>query len=67
MQFDEDGEIIISTDKPVIHTVSFDEKPGIQALSTTSEDLRSTDKNGVVMRDAEYKRLGTLSPLANHI
>ena len=67
MQFDEDGKIIISTDKPVIHTVSCDEKPGIQALSTTSEDLRSTDKNGVVMRDAEYKRLGTLSPLANHV
>ena len=64
MQFDADGEIIIPTDKPMIHTVSCDEKPGIQALSTTGEDLRPTDKNGVVMRDAEYKRLGTLSLLA---
>ena len=50
MQFDADGEIIIPTDKPMIHTVSCDEKPGIQALSTTGEDLRPTDKNGVVMR-----------------
>ena len=64
MQFDEAGEIIIPTDKPVIHTVSCDEKPGIQVLSTTSEELRPTDKNGVVMRDAEYKRLSTLSLLA---
>ncbi len=45
MQFDEAGEIIIPTDKPVIHTVSCDEKPGIQVLSTTSEELRPTDKN----------------------
>ena len=64
MQFDADGEIIIPTDKPMIHTVSCDEKPGIQVLSTTSEELRPTDKNGVVMRDAEYKRLSTLSLLA---
>lgn len=64
MQFGEDGEIIIPTDKPMINTVSCDEKLGIQALSTTSEELHPTDENEVVMRNAEYKRLGTLSLLA---
>ena len=29
MQFDENGDIIVSTDSPMIHTISCDEKPGI--------------------------------------
>ena len=45
-------------------TVSYDEKPGIQAISNTAPDLRPTAENGEVYRDAEYKRLGTLSLLA---
>ena len=64
MQFDENGQFIIPVDEPMVHTVSYDEKPGIQAIATTGEDLRSTVGNGYVMRDAEYKRLGTLSLLA---
>ena len=64
MQFDEDGNIIIPDEEPMVHTVSCDEKPGIQAIATTGEDLRPTMDNGCVMRDHEYKRLGTLSLLA---
>jgi len=64
MQFDENGNIIIPSDEPMVHTVSCDEKPGIQAISTTSEDLRPSQENGCVYRDYEYKRLGTLSLLA---
>jgi hypothetical protein len=45
--------------------VSYDEKPGIQAIATTAPDL--PPKPGVYStfaRDHEYKRLGTLSLLA---
>ena len=61
MQFDENGDIIVSTDSPMIHTISCDEKPGIQAIATTSDDLRPTEGNGCVYRDYEYKRLGNLN------
>ena len=44
MQFDEEGNIIIPTDQPMVHTISCDEKPGIQAIATTSEDLRPKDE-----------------------
>ena len=64
MQFDENGDIIIPTDGPMIHTISCDEKPGIQAIATTSDDLRPKTGNGCVYRDYEYKRLGTLSLIA---
>lgn len=64
MQFDKNGNVIVPTDGPMVHTVSCDEKPGIQAIATTSEDLRPTSENGCVYRDYEYKRLGTLSLLA---
>jgi len=64
LQFDQDGEVIIPVDEPMIHTISCDEKPGIQAIATTSDDLRPTSENGCVYRDYEYKRLGTLSLLA---
>jgi transposase len=50
--------------KPVV-VVSYDEKPGIQAIATTAPDL--PPKPGVYpsfARDYEYKRLGTLSLLA---
>ena len=46
-------------------TISFDEKPGIQAISLTSEELPPVPgKHPSVTRDYEYKRLGTLSLLA---
>ena len=64
MSLIENGNLYIPTDEPVVHTVSCDEKPGIQAIATTGDDLRPTKQNGCVMRDAEYKRLGTLSLLA---
>ena len=64
MQFDENGQLIIPVDEPMVHTVSCDEKPGIQAIATTGDDLRPTAENGCVLRDAEYRRLGTLSLLA---
>jgi transposase len=64
MQFSEDGQIIIPDEGPMVHTISCDEKPGIQAIETTSDDLRPTPENSCVYRDYEYKRLGTLSLLA---
>ena len=64
MQFDDDGNIIIPDEGPMVHTISCDEKPGIQAIATTGDDLRPTRDNGCVMRDHEYVRLGTLSLLA---
>ncbi|MEE1158215.1 MAG: transposase, partial [Atopobiaceae bacterium] len=44
--------------------LSFDEKPGIQAVSTTSGDLMPDAGHGTRMRDCEYRRRGTLSLLA---
>ena len=64
LQFDEEGNIIIPDDKPIVHTISCDEKPGIQAIAATSDDLRPGHDNGCVCRDYEYKRLGTLSLIA---
>lgn len=64
MQFDENGNIIVPDDYKLAITVSYDEKPGIQAIANTSKDLRPTEDNGEVYRDYEYKRLGTVSLLA---
>jgi transposase len=60
-----DGEgNILGSDEEKLTTLSYDEKPGIQALSTTGPDLMPRLENGCIMRDAEYKRLGTVSLLA---
>lgn len=65
MQFDEDGHLIPwEEDKEIVHVLSFDEKPGIQAIATTSEDLLPDEHHSTISRDYEYKRLGTLSLLA---
>ena len=64
MQFDEAGSIIIPEDGQFTVTLSYDEKPGIQAIANTTDDLRPTMKKGTVLRDYEYRRLGTLSLLA---
>jgi transposase len=51
-------------DKPVA-IVSYDEKPGIQAIATTAPDLPpKPDIHATFARDHEYKRYGTLSLLA---
>ena len=64
MLFDENGELYIPAYEQDIHTVSYDEKPGIQAIATTAPDLPPTKENGTIKRDYEYKRLGTASLLA---
>jgi transposase len=64
MLFDDNGELYIPAGEQETHTVSYDEKPGIQAIATTAPDLPPTTKNGTVKRDYEYKRLGTVSLLA---
>ena len=45
-------------------TLSYDEKPGIQAISNTAPDLLPNAEHGCIARDYEYKRHGTLSLLA---
>ena len=52
-------------DAPRVVTVSVDEKPGVQALATTSTDLPPVPGTyPEISRDYEYKRLGTASILA---
>lgn len=67
-RFDENGNFIpFSEGEEVVHTLSYDEKPGIQAFQTTSADkapIPYTEQTSTTMRDYEYKRLGTLSLLA---
>jgi len=45
-------------------TLSYDEKPGIQAIKNIAPDLPPNMKYGSIGRDYEYKRLGTVSLLA---
>lgn len=48
-----------------ITTLSYDEKPGIQAIKNTAPQLQPVVKeHSTVQRDHEYKRLGTVSLLA---
>ena len=65
LQFDEDGKLLpFDEDSEVVHVLSYDEKPGIQEIATTSEDLHPDEKHSTFSRDYEYKRLGTVSLLA---
>lgn len=65
IRFDEDGNLLpLEEGEQEIHTVSYDEKPGIQAISATTPDLPPTRDNGVIKRDYEYVRQGTVSLLA---
>ena len=48
----------------MVHVVSYDEKPGIQAIVNIADDLPPSENNGTIKRDYEYKRLGTVSLLA---
>jgi hypothetical protein len=52
-------------DGPAVAIVSYDEKPGVQAIGTTAPDLPpASSRHGCVARDDEYVRHGTLSLLA---
>lgn len=65
LQFDEAGQLLpFDEDDQIIHVLSYDEKPGIQAISTTSDDLLPNENHSTINRDYEYKRLGTISLLA---
>ena len=63
MQFDEHGNLL-PFEGTKVNTISYDEKPGIQAIANTSPDRMPISTNGYRQRDYEYKRLGTLSLLA---
>src|SRR5712671_6542258 len=60
------AELVRGTLKePPVVTISYDEKPGIQALATTTPDLPPEPRQYPShLRDNEYKRLGTVSLLA---
>lgn len=64
LQFDQNGELLPFGDGDIIHVLSYDEKPGIQAIANTADDLMPNESNGVIKRDYEYRRLGTVSLLA---
>ena len=64
MQFDDNGNIIIPDNGHLTHTISYDEKPGIQAVANKYPDYNPTEENGYIRRDYEYVRLGTLALLA---
>jgi len=52
-------------DVPSIITVSIDEKPGVQAIKNVAPDIMpEPGKQSRILRDHEYKRLGTVSILA---
>ena len=65
LQFDENGQLLpFAEDGQVVHVLSYDEKPGIQAIANTSEDLLPDESHRNISRDYEYKRLGTVALLA---
>ena len=65
LQFDENGQLLpLEEDGQVVHVLSYDEKPGIQATANTSEDLPPDENHSNINRDYEYKRLGTVALLA---
>ena len=65
LQFDENGQLKpFNEDDQVVHMLSYDEKPGIQAIATTTDDLPPDNKRKTIYRDYEYRRLGTVSLLA---
>jgi transposase len=55
----------VSSEEAMVATLSFDEKPGIQALALVAPDLPPVPgKHPAIARDYEYKRLGTVSLMA---
>ena len=65
LQFDEHGQLLpFAEDGQMVHVLSYDEKPGIQATANTTEDLLPDESHRTISRDYEYKRLGTVVLLA---
>lgn len=64
-QFDQDGSLL-PFEEGSVHTLSYDEKPGIQVIASKGEDRppKAHTNNSTFMRDYEYIRHGTLSLLA---
>lgn len=59
----QDGNLI-PFEKDVVHTLSYDEKPGIQAIAATGEEcppIPNTNKNTTYQIDYEYIRLGKVT------
>lgn len=60
-----EGMVRGTIQEPRLVTVSYDEKPGIQALANTTPDRPPVPgKHASHLRDYEYERLGTVSLLA---
>src|SRR5438128_6694567 len=60
-----DGLLSGRLKEPSLVTISYDEKPGIQAIANTTPDLPAVPgKHPSVTRDYEYVRHGTVSLLA---
>lgn len=56
------GHLSSETGSGKIHSVSVDEKPGVQAIKNIAPDIPpNPEKNSRIMRDYEYKRPGTVS------
>lgn len=53
-----------SEEAPERITISYDEKPGIQAIANVAPDMLPSKEHGFIAGDSEYKRLGTVSLLA---
>src|SRR5690348_4911999 len=50
---------------PAVAVISYDEKPGIQAIGTVAPDLRPVPgTHPTISRDHEYKRHGTVTLMA---
>ncbi|GAB1476444.1 IS630-like element ISMsm5 family transposase [Bacillota bacterium] len=64
LMFDANGNIVWPDGERKTVTLSYDEKPGIQAIANVADDLLPTQTHGFIARDSEYKRLGTVSLLA---
>ncbi len=65
MQFDENGDLIVPDDYKLTITVSYDEKPGIQAISNTAPDLRPTQTGKYRDRIARHQNMGKYIVMQN--
>jgi transposase len=63
-QFGKNGDIIVPDEGHMTHTLSYDEKHGIQAMANKYPDHDPTVENGFVCKYYEYVRLETMSLLA---